>query len=155
MSIKTKRNRVEIGDGVTAELFSTHLPKRVSQSLPELFSGVRDEILFGGGKSNAVAFYEGDKLIGACCLTFEQWTMINGMPSWDIYIDRFEVAARYRRRGYGTKMFNWMVGLFNLYEVSLSHFSRDADNGVSESFWKSVGFKHSRGYTQYMTNKIK
>lgn len=151
MNAKCRNNKRCLDNGMTAEFFSGHLPKRISSKLPELFSCVRDEIFFGGNRSNVVAFYDNGELIGACNLSFENFSVVNGLPAWEIYIERFEVVRKYRRMGYGTRMLKSVMDLFNVYNVSLSHFSRGVDGGISESFWKSLGFRHPKGMdVQYM-----
>ena len=133
-------------------LYTKHMPDTTKRRLPKLFKDVSDSCLFAGGNSVVMVFYDDDKhLMGAANYTIGTPTKYNrdSKPKFNIYIDRFEVVPRSRRKGYGARMFAHIQKTYaDLAErFSLIHCSNDRN--ASYRFWQSNGFRH-RGGNSYM-----
>lgn len=79
--------------------------------------------------------------VGAMQVTFEGFTMHEGIPYFDVYMDKFEIVNRWRGYGIGKAMLDWLFDEYHVKHISLNHVDPFIDNGKSYNFWKHMGFR--------------
>lgn len=112
--------------------------KRILRDFPDVtYSRMRDK--------NCEAYYkflnEDGLVVGAVSIEYESFKLSrDGIPLWEIFIGGFEVHRKFRGKGYGKEMIDWIEHNLPVYRIELCHRHPDDDDSASLNFWRHMGF---------------
>lgn len=134
------------------------ITKKQAEQLPELFNSKDiscDTLqLFAVYLNKPYITSTKQTFVGAMMVDFESFTIHNGKPWFDIYIDKFEVAKGWHGKGIGKAMFNGLCWKYDIRKVNLCHVMKEKDGGASYRFWRHMGFHKPEAAYQQLTKTI-
>lgn len=123
------------------------MPKYISKKFPVLFDGM----YFTVSETDYLFIaWIGDVPIGGIYGSIEGFKMVKGELRPEVFVNKFEIIEDERGKGYGTRMFEFLVKKYNPLLVNLYALDDDALR-----FWRKLGFRRESKNDTILIKKFK